>query len=157
MKNYAYHCTNVNPDIIKKEGWKVGNGYTQRNMFDDLYREYLPAVPVFISNLDSNIWDANAKYCIKLDITGLKLYPDFGSLPDNGAHVDEYGFYWDSEDDIENLELRDYILNTSDDLYISNSDFTGDVSFDTIGTACVDGHQLTNDRIVEVIKLNGAV
>ena len=55
-KRYAYHCTNIDPEIIKKEGWKVGDGFTLDNQFKDLYKKYLPNVPVFDSRLDVPVW-----------------------------------------------------------------------------------------------------
>lgn len=150
-KRYAYHCTNVDPEIIKKEGWKVGDGFTLDNQFEDLYKKYLPNVPIFISRLDVPVWDSKAKYCIKLDITGLKLFPDFGYLPDFGAYYDydEECFYWENEDDLDsNKKLKDFVLDNCDNLTLYADCFDGDDSFNILGTACVDGSKL-KDRIVE--------
>ena len=148
-KVYAYHCTNVDPEKIKKEGWKVGKGYTERNRFGDLYKKYLPNIPVFVSNEDVPVWDRNAKYCMKLDITGLDLYPDFGRLPDTGAYYDEEDelFYW--EDFLDN-KMKKYISQFSDEILYAK-DFTGEDSFRVLGTACVDGSKL-KDRIVTYYK-----
>ena len=93
---YGYHCTSTDPEKIKKEGFKIGkDGYTENNLFETLYNKYLPTVPCFISDIEAKVWDANAKYCIKIDITGLNLYPDFGHLVDLGAYYEE-----DSNDDM---------------------------------------------------------
>lgn len=148
---YAYHCTNIDPEIIKKEGWKVGDGFTLDNQFENLYKKYLPKVPVFVSNLDVLVWDSKAKYCIKLDITGLKLFPDFGYLPDFGAYYDydEECFYWENEDDLDsNKKLKDFVLDNCDNLTLYADCFDGEDSFNVLGTACVDGSKL-KDRIVE--------
>ena len=150
-KRYAYHCTNIDPEIIKKEGWKVGDGFTLDNQFKDLYKKYLPNVPVFVSRLDVPVWDSKAKYCIKLDITGLELFPDFGYLPDFGAYYDydEECFYWENEDDLDsNKKLKDFVLDNCDNLTLYADCFDGEDSFDVLGTACVDGSKL-KDRIVE--------
>lgn len=153
-KTYAYHCTDVDPEIIKKEGWKVGDGFTLDNQFKDLYKKYLPNVPVFVSRLDVPIWDYKSKYCIKLDITGLKLFPDFGYLPDFGAYYDydEECFYWENEDDLDsNKKLKDFVLDNCDNLTLYADCFDGDDSFNVLGTACVDGSKL-KDRIVEYVS-----
>ncbi len=97
-KIYAYHCTNVNPEKIKKEGFKVGNGFTQDNQFGGLYKKYLPKYPCFISNSNAKIWDDNSKYILKIDITGLELYPDFGHLVDFGAYYDEEDETYDDKE-----------------------------------------------------------
>ena len=150
-KRYAYHCTEVNPEKIKKEGWKVGKGFTEENQFEDLYKQYLPKVPVFISNEDAPVWDSNSKYCIKIDITGLDLYPDFGYLPDFNAYYDyaEECFYWEHEEDLDdNEKLKKYVLDNCENLTLYAADFSGEDSFNTLGTACVDGKKL-KDRVVE--------
>lgn len=154
-KRYAYHCTNVDPEIIKREGWKAGEGFTQANMFEDLYAKLLPKVPVFITSEEKGPWDDDAKYIIKLDITGLKLYPDFGSLPDYGAYEDETQsgnivFYWEDLDD-EYLQRNPKLLNfvsKKRDYSFSARSFTGELSLDLLGTACVDGKLLTPDKII---------
>ena len=154
-KRYAYHCTDVDPEIIKKEGWKVGDGFTLDNQFEDLYKKYLPNVPVFVSRLDVPVWDSKAKYCIKLDITGLKLFPDFGYLPDFGAYYDynEECFYWENEDDLDsNKILKDFVLDNCDNLTLYADCFDGEDSFVVLGTACVDGSKL-KDRIVEYVSM----
>ena len=156
-KIYAYHCTNVNPEKIKKEGFKVGNGFTQDNQFGGLYKKYLPKYPCFISNSNAKIWDDNSKYILKIDITGLELYPDFGHLVDFGAYYDEEDengdvlFWWnDNTNELNDIpKLQKYLSGT--DWYLNSNEFTGKMSFEMIGTACIDGRKLTPDRI-EVIK-----
>lgn len=146
-KRYAYHCTNIDPEIIKREGWKVGSGFTVENMFGDLYEKYLPKVPVFVSDDGKEVWDTNAKYIIKLDITGLDLYPDFGSLPDTGAYYDpdEECFYW--QDGFSNPEMEEYVSEYDDELLYAE-DFSGEDCMAVLGTACVDGKLLTPDKII---------
>lgn len=150
MSQYAYHCTNIDPEIIKKEGWKVGSGFTVENMFGDLYEKYLPKVPVFVSDDGKAVWDTNAKYIIKLDITGLDLYPDFGSLPDTGAYYDpdEECFYW--QDGFSNPEMEEYVSEYDDGLLYAE-DFSGEDCMAVLGTACVDGSKLQG-RIVSYMK-----
>jgi len=154
-KRYAYHCTDVDPEIIKKEGWKVGDGFTLDNQFEDLYEKYLPKVPVFVSRLDVPVWDSKSKYCIKIDITGLDLFPDFGYLPDFGAYYDydEECFYWENEDDLDsNKKLKDFVLNNCNNLTLYADCFDGEDSFNVLGTACIDGSKL-KDRIVEYVSM----
>ena len=158
-KVYAYHCTNVDPEVIKREGWKVGMGFTLGNFFDDLNKQYLPKVPVYVTGSERDVWDTKAKYCIKLDITGLKLYPDFGSLPDTGAFYDldeKYSHWYDESgigltftDTPAGRKMKEYLDSVSPDEYmLLPDDFTGELSMKILGTAVVDGSQLTG-RIVE--------
>ena len=150
-KRYAYHCTDVDPEIIKKEGWKVGEGFTLDNHYADLYEAYLPKVPVFISNPKADLWDTGSKYIIKLDITGLELYPDFGNLENFDAYYDEdnESFYWEEGSNFgNNKKLKAFVREYSDEDTIAAEDFQGEDSFEVIGTACVDGTQLEG-RIVE--------
>ena len=162
MSQYAYHCTNIDPEIIKKEGWKVGMGFTKGNFFDDLYKKYDPKVPVHITGSEREVWDTNADYIIKLDITGLDLYPDFGSLPDTGAFydLDEQYFHWYDDSGIgltftnndAGRKMKEYLELISPDEYILlPDDFTGEVSMRILGTACVDGSKLQG-RIVSYMK-----
>lgn len=149
----AYHCTNIDPATIKRDGWKVGSGFTVDNMFGDLYETYLPDVPVFITSDKSSVWDEDARYCIKLDIGGLELYPDFGSLPDYDAYYDCDGdepcFYWkDGSDFGGNAKLRRWVEDNCDDLTMYAADFTGELSLELLGTACVDGKLLTPEKII---------
>lgn len=157
-KRYAYHCTSVDPEIIKKNGWKSGEGgFTSNNMFEDLYENYLPEVPVFVSDEKVKVWSNKSKYCIKLDITGLDLYPDFGSLPDVGAHYDFDSelFWWESKNDIKSKEMKEFVrVFGADDSSFYACDFSGEDSMENLGTACVSGKDLTPDRIVAVMKRN---
>lgn len=152
-KRFGYHCTNVDPEIIKRDGFKVGSGFTIDNQFEDLYNRYLPENPVFITK-EGKLWDKNAKYILKIDISDLKLYPDFGSLSDYGAYYDNDNeeFYWeDIEDIIGNEDLREFIDSNYQDLTMPASDFTGEDSLNTLGTACIDSKDLIN-RIVRIIE-----
>lgn len=163
-REYAYHCTDVNPDIILKKGFssKGGNGLTEDNYFEELYKEYLPDNQCFVSKTP---WNSDTKYILKIDITGLPKYPDFGSLVDTGAYYEEsddgdYLFYWENKD---LTNLNSYMPNSllqfltdgkSEDekgiLYAS--DFDGETSYRTIGTCCIDGDLITPDRIEIVDK-----
>ena len=152
---YAYHCTSTDPEKIKKEGFKIGkDGYTETNLFETLYNKYLPTVPCFISDIDAKVWDVNAKYCIKIDITGLNLYPDFGHLVDLGAYYeedsnDDMNFWWQETSNLEGFEeFKNFLENN--DYQFNSSDFTGNMSFNMIGTACIDWKALTPDRIVDI-------
>ena len=164
QREYAYHCTNVNPRIILEKGFRssLGNGFTENNLFEALYKKYLPPNPCFISK---NPWDEDSKYILKIDITGLEKFPDFGHLVDTGAYYEETDipevilFYWEDKD-LQRpshhmpSQLLSYLTSTPDDderglLY--SKDFDGNLSFDLIGTCAVDGNQITPDRI-EIIK-----
>lgn len=162
-REYAYHCTDINPDIILKNGFssKGGNGLTEDNYFEELYKEYLPDNQCFVSKTP---WNSDTKYVLKIDITGLPKYPDFGSLLDTGAYYEETDdgdclFYWE-EKDLANMNsnmtnsLLHYLTDGKDEnergiLYAS--DFDGETSYRTIGTCCIDGDYVTPDRI-EVVK-----
>lgn len=83
----------IDPKIILSKGFKAGSGgYTENNLVQDFYDIYLPANPMFVSSIDVKVWDKDAKYCIKVDISNLNKYPDFGHLLDFGAYFDENCF-----------------------------------------------------------------
>ena len=162
QRQYAYHCTNTDPEIIKREGWKVGMGFTLGNFFDKLNKKYLPKVPVYVTSDTREVWDTNADYIIKLDITGLDLYPDFGSLPDTGAFYDLDGkyFHWYDDSGIgltftntpAGKKMKEYLESISPDEYILlPDDFSGEDSMRILGTAVVDGRKLRG-RIVSYTK-----
>lgn len=147
---YAFHCTSTDPKTIESEGWKVGpNGYTEDNMFEDLYFNYLPAVPVFVSDINAKVWDPSAKYCIKLDISGIEKFPDFGNLVESGAIYEDGYFYWKNEQSIKGSQaLKKFIMNDLENMTLAEEDFTGDLSWELLGTCAVDGKKL-NGRIVD--------
>ena len=161
-KQFAYHCTDIDPETIKSQGFKSGNrGFTEDNVLKDFYDQYLPANPMFVSSLYVKVWDPSSKYCIKVDISGLKKYPDFGHLLDFGAYYDEDCFWWKSEEQLKSWlssndetkkSLARYVLYSCDDLTLPASQFTGDVSFRVIGTCCVDGNQIDASRLVEIVS-----
>lgn len=117
-REYAYHVSNVPPEKIKKEGFKsgLGNGGTDINLFQELYDQDYPKNYLFISK---EPWDIERnekfKYCYKIDITDLDLYPDFGMLIDNGAYYeddgDDYIFYWKDKDIkfMKNKKLKEFL------------------------------------------------
>ena len=45
----------------------------------------------------TKVWDADAKFCLKIDISEMKKYPDFGYLIDFNAYVDEDCLYWEDK------------------------------------------------------------
>lgn len=95
MKAFGYHCTEINPEIILREGFKSGSGgYTHTNVIEDFYEKYLPKNPMFMSDLKAEVWSKYSKYCMKIDVTDLQLYPDFGHLLDYKAYHDDDCFYW---------------------------------------------------------------
>lgn len=155
-KNFGYHCTNTNPEIIKREGFKVGNnGFTKENMFEDLYQKYLPRIPIFISaNLKTSYY-MDSKYCIVLDINGLDLYPDFGAMPDIGAYYDYDSelFYWDRFGDIKNSKIRQFVRSEYGEPILYARDFTGELSWQLIKSACLDGQQDLIKRIINIIDI----
>jgi len=98
MKQYAYHCTNVDPQLIIADGFKAtGKGYTGTNVLKHFYKQYLPENPMFLSSIKAKVWDPKAKWCMKVDVAGLKKYPDFGHLLDYGAYFDDRCFWWEDE------------------------------------------------------------
>ena len=163
QREYAYHCTDVNPEIIKSQGFVNKDGFTLENQFQELYDKYLPDSKCFVSKTP---WDENSKYIVKLDITGLRKYPDFGHLLDFEAYFEKYFddtvFWWKDGVVPKNNEwsylperLIDY-LNTNDDV-IYASEFTGDLSWNLVGTCCIDGKELTPDRFVEIKKIEESI
>lgn len=159
MNEFAYHCTNVNPDIMLAQGFKSGTGgYTDTNMVQEFYDKYLPSNPMFVSSLKAKVWDADAKYCLKIDISGMKKYPDFGHLIDFNAYVDEDCFYWEDKavqamlhsKDQQQQRLAQFILNELDDGVLWAADFNGQLSFDLIGTCSVDGDLLDKARVIDI-------
>lgn len=105
-KEYAFHCTNVDPQQIVNDGFKsTGKGFTQANRVEHFYKEFLPANPMFVSSLNASVWDNNSKFCMKIDITGLEKFPDFGHLLDYGAYFDEECFWWEDEDELQRWKL----------------------------------------------------
>ncbi len=165
QREYAYHCTNVNPEIIKSQGFVNKDGFTLENQFQELYDKYLPDSKCFVSKTP---WDENSKYIVKLDITGLKKYPDFGHLIDCGAYFDyideeDCTFWWEEKDIYPNpspyvpKELADFLKNETEDLTFYSGDFDGDLSWNLIGTCCIDGKELTPDRFVEIKKIDESI
>ena len=157
QREYAYHCTETDPEIIKSRGFmNNGGGFTCKNQFPGLYRKYLPKSKCFVSK---NPWDECTKYVIKIDITGLKKYPDFGNLLEYDAYYDneedDVVFWWEDKCIPENGESSRYprplieYLKKNDGI-IYSSDFDGELSWNLIGTCCVDGKYITPDRIVDI-------
>lgn len=114
---------------------------------------------MFVSNLKAKIWDQNAKYCIKVDISGLQKYPDFGHLLDYDAYFDENCFWWENEyevqqwlksNDVTKRKLANFILNNLDDGVLWSDQFDGETSFNVLGTCVIDGNLLTPDRVIEI-------
>ena len=114
---------------------------------------------MFVSSLKAKVWDPKAKYCMKVDISGLKKYPDFGHLIDFGAYFDEECFWWENEVELQHWlasidetkrRLADFVLNQLDDGVLYAADFTGEMSFNILGTCAIDGNQLNANRIIEV-------
>lgn len=163
QREYAYHCTNVNPNLILEKGFRSSpiNGFTENNLFEALYEKYLPSNPCFVSK---NPWDEDSKYILKIDITGLEKFPDFGHLVDTGAYYEETDspndmlFYWEEKDlqfPSQNMpsKLLSFLASKSDEErgILNSEDFDGELSFDLIGTCVVDGDRITPNRI-EIVK-----
>lgn len=154
-KTYAYHCTRINPQRIKDEGFIASHGgYTEENQFDDLYDEYLPSNPCFVSKSPWSINpDSKDVYVIKMDITGLEIYPDFGHISDVCMYDEDYNFYIPTGDEngwqvkeypaaMEYLKKHGYLLSL--DQIVENPKEI----FDAFETCVVDGDEITPDRIV---------
>lgn len=164
MKQYGYHCTEANPDTIMRDGFKSGRGgFTRINLLEDFYEKYLPKNPMFLSDLHAKVWSTYSKYCMKIDVTGLQLYPDFGHLLDYHAYYDEDCFYWrenglewlraDSRRDQTTKKVLDFV-ESLDDNTLWASDFTGEMSREILGTFVIDGNLLTPSRIVQLKASN---
>lgn len=134
-KQFGYHCTDVNPEIILKDGFKSGKGgYTRVNMIEEFYEKYLPKNPMFLSDLHAEVWSKYSRYCMKVNVTGLQLYPDFGHLLDYYAYHDEDCFYWSdnglmwlrhlAKKDPTSKKVLEFVENL-DDSTLWASDFTG--------------------------------
>ena len=44
--------------------------------------KFLPKNPMFVSDLAAEVWSKHAKYCLKIDVSGLEIYPDYPSFLD---------------------------------------------------------------------------
>ena len=58
-------------------------------------------------------------------------------------------FWWQETSNLEGFEEFKKFLENND-YQFNSSDFTGNMSFNMIGTACIDGKELTPDRIVDI-------
>ena len=117
---------------------------------------------MFVSDLKAPVWRASSEYCLKIDIRGLKIYPDFPSLLDYSAHFDENVdcFIWYSGKGLRGLTnttihnlvkaliLKKAVKLIDGDLYMKATNFTGEMSRELLGTFVIDGDLLTKDRIV---------
>lgn len=159
-KKFGYHCTNINPDFILANGFKAtGKGFTDVNVIEDFYKKYLPKNPMFLSDLKAEVWSKNSKYCIKVDVTGLQLYPDFGHLLDYKAYYDDDCFYWSdnglmqlkekASKDIFSKKVFEFAKNLEDNTLLAK-DFSGEMSRDLIGTFTIDGDLLVPERVIEI-------
>ena len=85
----------------------------------------LPKIPVFITDDNRKLWTDDSKYVIELNISDLELYPDFGSLVDEGAYYDGKLFYWDDWSEIKNPKILEFIEDhVYDEPIIRPEDFT---------------------------------
>ena len=165
QREYAYHCTNVNPSEILKHGFRSTpeNGFTLDNAFEALYQRYLPENPCFVSRTP---WKDDVKYLLKIDITGLEKYADLGSLVDSGAYYEELDdgdmlFYWEEKDLLKPspqmpqplLALLDTDVEEERGI-LDSRDFDGERSFALLGSCAVDGDMLTPDRIKVVGRVD---
>lgn len=160
MPELAYHCTNVDPEVILRDGFRAtGEGFTGRNQVEHFYEEFLPANPMFVSRLDVKVWDSSAKWCMKVDISGLEKFPDFGHLLDYDAHFDESCFWWEDESVLKSWlsgsdrvkrALASYVLERCDDGILYAADFTGQDSLDVLGTCAIDGNKLARARVIDI-------
>ena len=165
-KEYAFHCTDIDPQQIVNDGFKsTGNGLTRANRVERFYKEFLPVNPMFVSSLNASCLDNDSKFCMKIDITGLEKFPDFGRLLDYGAYLDEECFRWEDEDTLQRWrlfgdpvqkKLAEFVLSDCDKRTIAATDFTGEMSYDILGTCAIDGSKLTFDRIAAVRSTAGS-
>lgn len=44
--------------------------------------KFLPKNPMFVSDMTAEVWNKHAKYCLKIDVSGLETYPDYPSFLD---------------------------------------------------------------------------
>jgi len=167
-KQYAYHVSNVPPEVIKDKGFKSGkgNGGTDTNLFDELYQQDYPKNYMFISKKP---WDEDRnekfKYCYKIDVTDLDFYPDFGMLLENGAYYeesgDDYVFYWRDKDlkFMKNKQLKSFLEMQDGEMTVNdmlggetvNGEYFPDALYDALGSAVVDGDIVNKEhRIVDV-------
>ena len=160
----VYHCTDVDPERIKREGFKSGRGgFTIFNHFQDLYNKYLPDNPMFVSSRYVKVWSKSSRFCMQIDISGMEVYPDFGHLVDYYAQMDEDNFFW-TDRSVVDLEkkagqgdkvakrLLDYIRWQFDDQTLPIEDFTGEISFDLLGTCAIDGDKFDFSRVLDIKK-----
>jgi hypothetical protein len=146
-EEFAYHATDVKPDIILQQGLsKLSRGHTEFDVIDNIER-YLPSNRVYVSK---NIREFPGKYHYKVNISGLLKYPDFGSLPDHEAYMDEESCWWKDrsiDSDLPPL-LKAAIMRNG--FEINYSDISGEDTWSWFGTCVFEG-PIDISRIVDVI------
>jgi len=162
---YGYHSTDVDPETIKTEGFHSNNpssitfvGDEDRDKFTAFKaaKLHIPENPCWIFNakVGSNYAGDN-DYCLKIDITGLKLWPDLNYL--NGKQKDGIWYVeataWLSKNyagTVEWLEKNAEKINIGGkQLYKAElKKLSGEDCFKYIGSAIIDGDKV-KDRIVD--------
>lgn len=157
---FGYHYTDADPGEIVSVGFIPDRtkGYTLNVAPEvaELQDASSPMARCFVSNPGFPPQYATSKNRLRIDLSGLNLYPDFANLIELGAYYDEDFesgglYFWWKDRDIESLRIRgfgdlaDYLGST--DGCVFPEEFGGEESWNLIGTACVDARSVTPDRI----------
>ena len=132
----AYHASFTPPDIILKEGLsKKSTGHTVFDAIEDIER-FLPTNRIYVAK---TLGQYEGEYHYKIDISGLKKYPDFGAFPDFGAYMDYDQCWWKDRDinRISDVELKSYVTRNNGEL--AYEDIIGEDTWDFFGTCVLEG------------------
>ena len=159
---YGYHSTDANPEKIKLEGFNSDNPSAVQWGSDgdklDKFKQYgiqIPKNPCWIFNAKvGSGYAGDNDYCLKIDITGLKLWPDLNFLPeadeDGNSTVEISQWFKKSYSGLATYLEKNAEKMTLDgkQFYKFNiKDISGEDCFKYAGSAVIDGDKV-KDRIV---------
>ena len=95
-KNSVYHVTSIkNIEIIKKEGLKINQArFFTTDSDEDWVRNAYKCNPIFLAT-KPNLYKGKDTIELIVDVSGLQIGADLGSLIDKGAILTERGLYFD--------------------------------------------------------------
>lgn len=115
----GFHNTSPeNYELIKKQGLKINSKSYYTNQSNSWVKRAYGLIPVFIS-LQEDLYEEQGTVQLTVNIEGLKIAADLGTLIDYGAIIDENGFYFSKKGKApEHLKALDEI--TYDELISGN-------------------------------------
>lgn len=138
-----YHTTNIRPEIILKEGLIGRKSIGFSTASDWVFKfGWLPDNVIFLSS-DPDMYAEEGMYTYAVNVSGLGLLPDYPSLVDKGAMIEEAGYLW-----WQNLEDVPKTLKSKhdEDYGIDKDMLTGEDTLAVTGTAVVEG-PISPDRV----------